>query len=106
MDVININTFKSSQPKRVFNTYHTNTCKSQWIIYLLECTQCNPQYVGKLETSFNIMLNNNRKDVSNTNAIPACVHFGKEGYNFIQYVKFTLIGQITKMVLKLPLKQR
>ena len=33
MQVVNINTFKSNQTKRVFNIYHTSTCKSQWTTY-------------------------------------------------------------------------
>ena len=34
------------------------------IMYLMECILCNKQYVGKAETSFNIRLNNHRKDVN------------------------------------------
>ena len=79
-------------------------------MYLLEGILCNIQYVGKSETSFNIILNNHRKDVSNPKGIPACVHFRKEGRNFIQHAKFTLIVPLTetenvsKVTLKLPLK--
>ena len=96
MQVVNTNTFRSNQTKRVFNIYHTITCKGQRIIYLLECILCNIQYVGKSETSFNIRLNNHQKNMSNPKAIPACVHFRKEGQNFIQHAKFTLIEQLTK----------
>ena len=35
MQMVNTNTFKSNQTKRVFNINHTITCKSQWITYLL-----------------------------------------------------------------------
>ena len=94
--MVNTNTFKSNQTKRVFNINHTITCKSQWITYLLECILCNIQFVGKSENSFNIRLNNHRKDVSNPKAIPACVHFRKEGHNVIQHAKFTLIEQLTE----------
>ena len=110
MQAVNTNTFKSNQTKRVLNIYHTITCKSQWIIYLLECILCNTQYTGKSETSFSNRLNNHWKDVSNSKAIPACVHFRKEGYNFIQYAKFTLIEQlnetknVSKAISKLRLK--
>ena len=70
MQVVNTNTFRSNQTKRVFNIYHIITCKSQWIIYLLECILCNVQFVGKSEISFNIRLNSHRKDMSNPKAIP------------------------------------
>ena len=113
MQLVNTNTFRSNQTKIVFfNIYHTITCKSQWINYLLECILCNIQYVGKSETSFDIRLNNYRKDVNYQKAIPACVHFRKEGRDFIQHAKFTLIEQLTetenvnKPTLKLHLKYR
>ena len=51
IQVVNTNTFKSKQTKRVFNIYHTITYKSQRIIYLLECILCDLKYVGKSETS-------------------------------------------------------
>ena len=91
MQVVNINTFRSNQAKRVFNIYYIITCKSQWIIYLQECILCNIQHIGKSETSLNIRLNNHQKDVSNPKATPAYPHFRKEGHNF------TLIEQLTKM---------
>ena len=91
MQVVNINTFRSNQAKRVFNIYYIIMCKSQWIIYLQECILCNIQHIGKSETSFNIRLNNHQKNVSNPKATPAYAHFRKEGHNF------TLIEQLTKM---------
>ena len=57
MQVVNTNTFKSNQTKRVFNIYHTITCQSQWIMYLLECILYDIQFEGKSETSFNFRLN-------------------------------------------------
>ena len=90
------NSFKSNQLKRVFNIYHTITYKHQWIIFLLECILCNLQYLGKSETSLNVRLNNNWKDLNHPKAIPACVHFRKEGHNFIQHAKFTLTEQPTE----------
>ena len=71
---------------------------------------CNRQYVGKSKTSFNIRLNNHQKDVRNTKHLPASVHFRKEGQNFIQNAKFTLIElpnemeNVSKPTFKLRLK--
>ena len=110
MQMINTNTFKSNKKKRFFNIYQTITCKNKWIIYSLECMLYNLQYIGKSETSIHIRLNNHRKEVSNPKAIPACIHFRKEGHSFIQYTKFALIEQLTetenisKANLKLRLK--
>ena len=37
---------------------------------------------GKTETSFNIILNNHRKDSKNKNKIVVCKHFQKSNHNF------------------------
>ena len=38
-------------------------CKSDFVIYLLECKKYHLQYVGEAETDFNLRLKNHRKDV-------------------------------------------
>ena len=48
----------------------------------MECTVCNLQYVGKIETLFNIRLNNHRKDVKDPKAILADKHFQKSDHRF------------------------
>ena len=59
--VLKTNTFTS------YRTFHQLNCKSSHLIYLLQCRICQLQYVRKIETSFNIRLNNHRKDSKNTN---------------------------------------
>ena len=50
--------------------------------------------------------------MSNPKALPGYIYFRKEGHNFIQHVKFTLIEELTKKedvskaALKFGLKQR
>ena len=75
-------TFKSNQTNKTFKIYHRVDCKSSFVIYLLECYICNIQYVGKSKTTFNIRLNNQKKDVKNPNAIPACKHFTRNDHDF------------------------
>ena len=110
--VFNTQTFTSQQTIRTFNIFHKLTCKSQYVIYLMECILCKIQHVGKSETPFNLRLNNHRKDVNNPKAIPACNHFKMHGHNFMKHVKFTLIEQLTEIsninkdTLKLWLKRR
>ena len=70
--LVNTQTFMSQQTKRTFNIFHKLTYKSQYVIYLMECILCKIQYVGKSEIPFNLRLNNRRKDVNNSKAIPAC----------------------------------
>ena len=38
--VLNTKTFMSQQTKRTFNIFHKLTCKSQYVIYLMECILC------------------------------------------------------------------
>ena len=50
--------------------------------------------------------------MSNQKGIQSCLHFEKEGYNFVQHTKFFLLEQlietenISKATLKFRLKQR
>ena len=92
--VVHTTTFRSNQMNRIFQIYHNLNCKSKYVIYLLECTKCKIQYVGKAETEFNIRLNNHRKDVWKPDAIPASRHFSGKSHNFNTHAKFILIEQI------------
>ena len=74
--------------------YHNLNCKSKYVKYLLECTKCKIQYVGKAKTEFNIRLNNHRKGVSKSDAIPASRHFSGKNHNFNTHANFILIKQI------------
>ena len=94
---LNAQTFMSKKTKRMFNIFHKITCKSQYVIYLMECILCKIQYFGKNETPFNLRLNNHRKDVNNPTAIPACNHFKMHGHNFMKHGKFALIEQVTEI---------
>ena len=67
--------FKSRQFNKIYNIFHNVNCAIRYAIYLMKCILCNKQYVGKTETSFNIRLNNHRKDVKKLNATMACKHF-------------------------------
>ena len=70
--VLKTTTFTSTQTRETFTIFHQVTCHSNYVIYLLECIMCKIQYVGKSETSFNIRLNNHRKDIKKPNAIEPC----------------------------------
>ena len=94
---INTQTFTSQQTNRTFNIFHKLTCKSQYIIYLMERIICKIQNVVKSETPFNLRLNNHRKDVKNPKVIPVCNHFKMNGHNFMKHAKFTLIEQLTEI---------
>ena len=57
---------------------------------------CRIQHVEKYETSFNIRLNNHRKDKKNPNAIEACKHFNNNEHKFSKHGKFNNNLTVTK----------
>ena len=62
----------------------------------MECTLCKKQYVGKSETSFNIRLNSNGKDVKKPDAILACRHFQEKKHVFNKHANFIKYRQTYK----------
>ena len=74
--------FINQQTKRNFKIYHKVNCKSEHVIYLMECTPCHKQYFGNVETTFNIRLTNHRKDTKNPNTMLACSNFQQQDHSF------------------------
>lgn len=89
--------FVSRATNEKFSIRHNVNCKSTHVIYLLECTRCKIQYVGKCETQLNIRINNHRKDVKSINAIPICKHFNDKTHSFNNDARFTIIEQLKNM---------
>ena len=77
----NTSTFRSQRTKKEFQIFHRVNCKSTFIIYLLECTKCGIQYIGKSERAMNIRLNKHRNDVFREDAINVCRHFKQSRHN-------------------------
>ena len=89
-------TFQSYRTKQTSQVFHNLTCKSENLIYLLQCRICQLQYVGKSETPFNIRLSNLEKDAKLQASILWWKHFNNQNHNFQQHAEFTLIEQIKK----------
>ena len=111
--VLKTTTFTSTQTRETFTILHQVTCHSNYVIYLLECSLCKIQYVGKSETAFNTRLNNQRKDIKKPNAIEACKHFNKTACkHFSKHGKFIIMEQLRNIntipteILKLRLRER
>ena len=49
--VISSSTFRRQWTNKSYTTFHEVNCSSTYVIYLMECTLCKKQYVGKSETS-------------------------------------------------------
>ena len=84
-----INQFSSHVTGKAYKTYHQVNCKSSNIIYLMDCSKCRKQYVGKAQTAFNLKLNNHRKGVRRTDAIRADRHFNSPDHDFDRNTKRT-----------------
>ena len=93
--VLKTNTFTSYRTDATFQFFHQLNCKAWYLIYLLQCWICQLQYVGKTGTSFNIRLNNLRKDCKSKNPILVWKYFRNSNHNFQRDAKFTLFEQIT-----------
>ena len=95
LQTINIsNDIFQSKTKLKCKIYHKVRCKSEYVIYLMECTLCNKQYVGKAETAFSFRLNNHRKDTKDPNAILAGRQFEQQGRSFNSHAEFIIIDKL------------
>ena len=95
--------FKSFVTQKVYNIYHKTNCRSYNVIYLLECTYCNKQYIGKSEWPFNLRLNNYRHRIKSTDfdkLLPVEQHFRQSNHNFLIHAKFTIIEKIERAPLE------
>ena len=87
-------TFISQQTKKKIEIYLKVKRKSGYVNYYMECTLYNKQYEGKAETTFNIRLNNHRKDTKKPTAILACRRFQQLGHNFNSHAKFIIVDKL------------
>ena len=75
-------TFKSQQTNKTWKIFHDTNCKIEYVHFVMECTICNLQYIGKNETPFDITLNNHRTDLKDAEAILADKHSQKSSHRF------------------------
>ena len=68
--IVNTQTFMSHQTKKTFTIFHKLTRKSQYGMHIMQ----NPVN-WKIRDTFNLKLNNHRKDGNNSEAITECHHF-------------------------------
>ena len=71
-------TFKSHKTNQTWKIFHNTNSKTEYVIYLMECTISNLQYVGKNETPFYTRLSNYKKDIKDPRPILADKHFRKK----------------------------
>ena len=93
--MITTTSFTSQQTKWTFNVFFNLNCKSEYVIYLMEMILCKTQYHGKVETAFNLWLNNHRNDTKKPDLILAYKHCQQQG-NFHKHVKIIIIHKLEK----------
>jgi len=58
-------------------------CKSSWVVYLITCSACNLQYVGKCETTLYTRFSNTKSDIKlNKKKLPIVDHFNSPGHSY------------------------
>ena len=98
--VIDTSTFQSYQTQQLYTIFYKLKCKSKFIIYILNemCIYAKSNMLEKLKQLLT-WLNNHKKDVHNPKATPADLHFRKPGYSFNIHAKFTLMEQLSNIVI-------
>ena len=95
--IISTSTFKSRITNREFKIFHNVTCKSEYVIYLVECLKCNgKQYVGKTWPPINKRIYGHRSDAKKADSILIDRHYLEPGHNFDLHFRMTIIEQIRK----------
>lgn len=90
----------SQQNGQIFTIFHKVNCKSDFVIYLLECRRFPIQYVSKAETDFNSRLNKHCNDVYKADAIQTSSHFVLKNHIFNRDASSIRIEQIWKNTLR------
>ena len=98
--------FQSAFNKNTVLIRHNVTCKSSWVIYLMECYLCEKsKYFGKSEYSVNLRISTHRNDVWRTYRPPCDKHFQMPGHNFNTHAKSTITEQVyNKSLSKLKIR--
>ena len=110
--VLKTTTLTSTQTREIITIFQQLFCYSNYVIYSLPCVMCKIQYVENSQTSFNIRLNNHRKDMKKPSAVEACKHFNNNEHTFSEHDRFIIIELLRNIntpfteTLKLRLRKR
>ena len=76
------NTFTSNITHTTYPIRHTIDCKTQNMIYLIECTICPAQYVGETKNTINYRLVRHRSSHKTHKEEPVATHFNTHPHTF------------------------
>ncbi|CAD5126632.1 DgyrCDS14716 [Dimorphilus gyrociliatus] len=79
------NTWQSTGSNQWFRVKGDFDCTSSWIIYIIQCTLCEIQYVGLTTRTLRDRINNHKGDVRNGSNKLVSDHFRKHGIDQMTY---------------------
>ena len=104
--VVSTSSFRSKCTNRKFDIFHNVSCKSSFIIYLVECRKCkNKQYIGKTWNQASTRIYGHRSDAKRKDSILIDRHFQEQDHNFDQHFKITIIEKIDKLNMDIESKK-
>ena len=57
------------------------TCKTKAVVYLIECSKCDIQYVGMTKNALQKQFTSHRYDIKNKKETPVAKHFNLSGHS-------------------------
>ena len=92
------------EPK--IDIFHNVSCKSSFVIYLVECRKCNnKQYIGKTWNQACTRIYGHRSDAKRKDSILIDRHFQEQDHNFDQHFKITIIEKIDNLDMDIESKK-
>ena len=75
------NSFKSTATGKSYPVRTSANCKTENIIFLIECRKCKMQYVGETKNALHKYLTCLRSDINSGTQRPASAHFNFPGHS-------------------------
>ena len=82
--------FISTYTKKKYRKNYIGDCQTANIIYLITCSKCSKQYVGKSKRQFKERLREHLRYVRNNTDEPTGKHFNQAGHN-VKHMTFEII---------------
>ena len=86
--------FSSTTTGEKFHAQATANCKTNNVVYLIQCNKCGKQYVGETENTLHLRMNGHQSDYNcKLPNKPVAVHFNSVGHTFND-LSITVIEQL------------
>ena len=82
--------FKCSANGQIFDINHEIKCTTKNVIYVICCTKCNQQYVGKTSGTFRARMDAHRSAINNSKDTAVSRHFRQPGHELHNFLSFPI----------------